>query len=88
MHKAQQDAQEQNQFAIQNKIAAERLPLEREQNQINWLVAQAKMIQAKAQAHAAGHKVIDEHVAAGAKWVQAQAQHHVAHNPPPRAAAK
>jgi hypothetical protein len=52
-HRTQQEAQEQQQFAMQNKIAAARLPLEKEQNQIAWVVAQAKMIQAKAQEHSA-----------------------------------
>jgi hypothetical protein len=44
----QASGQEAEQFADQNKIAAARLPIE-------WLVAQAKMISAKAQEHTAKH---------------------------------
>jgi hypothetical protein len=53
--RVQQEQGEQQQFAVQNQIAAARLPLEKEQNQIAWLVAQAKLIQAKAQEHTAHH---------------------------------
>ena len=42
------DAQEQQQFARQNEVAEKRLPIE-------WITAQAKMISAKAQEHAAHH---------------------------------
>lgn len=47
-HKAQQDQGEQEQFAIQNKIAMAHLPIEQEQNRIDWIVAQAKLITAGA----------------------------------------
>ncbi len=53
--RVQNEAGEQQQFAIQNQIAAARLPIERQKNQIDWISAQAKMIQAKAQEHAAHH---------------------------------
>lgn len=75
--RVQQEGQEQQQFAQQNEIAKQRLPIE-------WLTAQAKMIQAQAQAHAVGHKAVSDHVGSIAKMVSAGAQHHTAHNTPPR----
>jgi DNA primase len=45
IHQSQQEAE---QFAAQNHIAAARLPIE-------WLMAQARMVSAKAQEHAAKH---------------------------------
>jgi hypothetical protein len=85
--RVKQEAGEQQQFAVQNQIALARLPIERQKNQIDWISAQAKMIQAKAQAHAVGHSAVADHVKSMASMVSAKAQHHAAHNPPPRASA-